>query len=305
MSDGDRVTGSYGYLGPDGLYRHVEYVADINGFRAKIRTSEPGTANDNPSNVQIESNPILVVSPPAPIVPISPITPSYRDISPNPGPGSGYRRDGLRPPPNRPPPNHNPNRSTLSNLPPIPRPPDQSRTSNNVPPTNGDRYNPNRNSEGPLEQPVKPNFEDPSLRPLPNDGTRGGSPISDPNRMTFGDIPDNVVPYRGGSPKKPMVDSSPRDVPQFNNPSDIPITRDEEPVRPPYVRPPYRVRDPSNTSRSPPASYDKPRQPIPPLDASRRPGLDDRRYEVSTKGGPTKMSHDMGFIEATKGIIIP
>ena len=52
-SDGERVTGSYGYLGLDGIYRHVDYVADDNGFRANIRTNEPGTANQNPASVSI------------------------------------------------------------------------------------------------------------------------------------------------------------------------------------------------------------------------------------------------------------
>lgn len=55
VGDGKLLTGSYGYLLPDGIYRHVDYVADERGFRAYIRTSEPGTANQNPSNVVIAS----------------------------------------------------------------------------------------------------------------------------------------------------------------------------------------------------------------------------------------------------------
>lgn len=299
MSDGERVTGSYGYLGPDGLYRHVEYIADENGFRAKIRTSEPGTANDNPSNIQIESNPILVVSPPASVGPIaSPITPSYGDVSTNPSPGLGYRRDGLRPPPNRLP-NSNPNRSTLPNPSPIPRPPDQSRNPNPSPHINGNRYESNRSPGEPPPQPVKPNFEDPSLRPSEVESPRNPS-VSTPNRATFADIPNNVMPYRGVSPKKPTADSPVGDVPQFDKPSDIPSNRNEDPIRPPYVRPPYNVRDP-HSGRPLTSHNDKPRQPIPSED-DRRPGLNDRRYEVSTKGRPNKMIHDMGFIEATKGL---
>lgn len=55
VGDGKLLTGSYGYVLPDGIYRHVDYVADDQGFRAYIRTSEPGTANQNPSNVVISS----------------------------------------------------------------------------------------------------------------------------------------------------------------------------------------------------------------------------------------------------------
>lgn len=40
--------------------RHVDYVADKNGFRAKIRTSEPGTETKNPASVLIDSKPIPV-----------------------------------------------------------------------------------------------------------------------------------------------------------------------------------------------------------------------------------------------------
>lgn len=58
VGDGKFLSGSYGYVLPDGIYRHVDYVADDRGFRAFIRTSEPGTANENPSNVVITSNPV-------------------------------------------------------------------------------------------------------------------------------------------------------------------------------------------------------------------------------------------------------
>lgn len=36
------VRGSYSYLDADGLFRTVEYVADKDGFRANIKTNEPG-----------------------------------------------------------------------------------------------------------------------------------------------------------------------------------------------------------------------------------------------------------------------
>lgn len=60
VGDGKFLTGSYGYVLPDGIYRHVDYVADERGFRAFIRTSEPGTANENPANVVIAATPVTV-----------------------------------------------------------------------------------------------------------------------------------------------------------------------------------------------------------------------------------------------------
>ncbi|RWS17570.1 cuticle protein-like protein [Dinothrombium tinctorium] len=41
------VRGSYSYRDPDGVYRVVDYIADQNGFRATVRTNEPGTAKDH------------------------------------------------------------------------------------------------------------------------------------------------------------------------------------------------------------------------------------------------------------------
>jgi len=48
--------GSYGYTDGYGIYRQVDYVADKNGFRATVKTNEPGTANQNPADVYIQSN---------------------------------------------------------------------------------------------------------------------------------------------------------------------------------------------------------------------------------------------------------
>lgn len=56
-SDGHgSVKGSYGYTDDKGVYREVHYVADKEGFRAKINTNEPGTANQDSANVEIQSN---------------------------------------------------------------------------------------------------------------------------------------------------------------------------------------------------------------------------------------------------------
>ncbi|GFT01430.1 cuticle protein 10.9 [Nephila pilipes] len=45
--------GSYGYTDAYGIYRHVDYIADHEGFRAKIRTNEPGTDNYHPAHVYL------------------------------------------------------------------------------------------------------------------------------------------------------------------------------------------------------------------------------------------------------------
>ncbi|GBL84192.1 hypothetical protein AVEN_118594-1 [Araneus ventricosus] len=54
------VKGVYGYLDPLGVYRSVEYTADSDGYRAVIRTNEPGSvAND------IAHAKYIVATPPA------------------------------------------------------------------------------------------------------------------------------------------------------------------------------------------------------------------------------------------------
>ncbi len=40
--------------------REVDYVADKNGFRAHIRTNEPGTAPKDPAAVKLDSQPVSV-----------------------------------------------------------------------------------------------------------------------------------------------------------------------------------------------------------------------------------------------------
>ncbi|XP_013782801.1 cuticle protein 10.9-like [Limulus polyphemus] len=47
------VSGSYGYKTADGVYRQVEYVSDVNGFRPKIKTNEQGTSNSASADVEI------------------------------------------------------------------------------------------------------------------------------------------------------------------------------------------------------------------------------------------------------------
>jgi len=48
------VRGSYGYTDANGIYRHVEYVADHNGFRANIKSNEPGLIGETqPASIRL------------------------------------------------------------------------------------------------------------------------------------------------------------------------------------------------------------------------------------------------------------
>ncbi|XP_055937320.1 cuticle protein 10.9-like [Argiope bruennichi] len=77
-SDGTGVVkGSYGYMDPTGIYRKVEYTADSNGYRAVIRSNEPGTANQNVADA------LFIVEPPPPEVMQQDII--HNDISPRNG----------------------------------------------------------------------------------------------------------------------------------------------------------------------------------------------------------------------------
>jgi len=58
--------GSYGYTDAYGIYRQVDYVADDHGFRATIKTNEPGTANQSPADVGLYANPVHTVHKVAP-----------------------------------------------------------------------------------------------------------------------------------------------------------------------------------------------------------------------------------------------
>ncbi|KAF8783013.1 cuticle protein 10.9-like [Argiope bruennichi] len=58
-----RVQGSYGYKDDKGIERVVEYVADEHGYRAEIKTNEPGTESQNPADVILHANPIVVDEP--------------------------------------------------------------------------------------------------------------------------------------------------------------------------------------------------------------------------------------------------
>lgn len=48
--------GSYGFTDAHGIYRRVEYVADGHGFRAIIKTNEPGTKTHHPAHALYHSN---------------------------------------------------------------------------------------------------------------------------------------------------------------------------------------------------------------------------------------------------------
>ncbi|XP_075728207.1 uncharacterized protein LOC142769138 [Rhipicephalus microplus] len=54
--------GFYGYTDANGIYRRVDYVADSNGFRAHIRTNEPGTTSSAPAGALYDSKPVGAVA---------------------------------------------------------------------------------------------------------------------------------------------------------------------------------------------------------------------------------------------------
>ncbi|CAN7996578.1 unnamed protein product, partial [Ixodes hexagonus] len=69
--------GSYGYHDANGVYRVVNYVADKRGFRAWIRTNEPGTANQNPAGVHITAE-----DPPPHVIEAAAAKPAHQEEEP-------------------------------------------------------------------------------------------------------------------------------------------------------------------------------------------------------------------------------
>ncbi|GFT14652.1 uncharacterized protein NPIL_376151 [Nephila pilipes] len=55
------VKGSYGYLDPLGVFRNVDYVAGMDGFKSIIRSNEPGLSN----HVAADATYIVRPAPPA------------------------------------------------------------------------------------------------------------------------------------------------------------------------------------------------------------------------------------------------
>ncbi|GFY54363.1 cuticle protein 16.8 [Trichonephila inaurata madagascariensis] len=57
------VRGKYGFTDPQGLFRNVEYIADVNGYRAVIRSNEPGATSQSTGDAVF-----LVRSPPPGVI---------------------------------------------------------------------------------------------------------------------------------------------------------------------------------------------------------------------------------------------
>lgn len=81
------MTGSYTVSNLEGHTRVVDYIADEEGFRATVRSNEPGLENANPAGVTIEYSGAA----PAPILNSAPIS---RPVAPAPRPAAG--RTGVR-----------------------------------------------------------------------------------------------------------------------------------------------------------------------------------------------------------------
>lgn len=102
-SDGVVVRGNYGFSDARGIQRQVYYLADDAGFRAEVRTNEPGTANQNPAAVRLISTAPKPVLTPVAVTPVvaqaAPIAPVIaRDVVVNSGAvlldNLGYERYG-------------------------------------------------------------------------------------------------------------------------------------------------------------------------------------------------------------------
>lgn len=57
------VRGSYGYTDVSGIYRHVEYVADENGFRANIKSNEPGLSSETTKSANSQGQTMQTMEP--------------------------------------------------------------------------------------------------------------------------------------------------------------------------------------------------------------------------------------------------
>ncbi|GIY03317.1 uncharacterized protein CDAR_430651 [Caerostris darwini] len=66
VSDGSGVVkGTYGYRDSFGIFRTVNYTADVNGYRAIVRSNEPGfTAQNTGDVVYVAEQPSPVLAPP-------------------------------------------------------------------------------------------------------------------------------------------------------------------------------------------------------------------------------------------------
>ncbi|XP_075724108.1 uncharacterized protein LOC142766267 isoform X2 [Rhipicephalus microplus] len=59
-------TGAYGYRDINGVFRHVNYIADQYGFRAVVNTNEPGTAPIDSADAIFNASPIKILPVKAP-----------------------------------------------------------------------------------------------------------------------------------------------------------------------------------------------------------------------------------------------
>lgn len=50
------MKGSYNFKDHRGIHRQADYIADKAGFRAEVKMNEPGTANQNPADINIHSS---------------------------------------------------------------------------------------------------------------------------------------------------------------------------------------------------------------------------------------------------------
>ncbi|GIX72195.1 adult-specific rigid cuticular protein 15.5 [Caerostris darwini] len=74
--------GNYHLIDTDGRARRVDYIADKGGFRAVVKTNEPGTARSAPAGVVIDSPYEGPVAPEVPVVVAQPVAPAPVVVEP-------------------------------------------------------------------------------------------------------------------------------------------------------------------------------------------------------------------------------
>ncbi|XP_023225208.1 formin-like protein 3 [Centruroides sculpturatus] len=169
-----RVTGSY-TINANGQLRRVDYVADENGFRAVVKTNEPGTSNESPASATVQSyyNPInqqplqrnkrdvdskdekskhnivrrksIIIQPPLPPPPPPPPNPPFPPPPPPPPPKLLSA--------SAPPSNFSPSSPPNPPFPPPPPPPPPKLLRASAPPSN---FNPSRPPNPPFPPPPPP-----------------------------------------------------------------------------------------------------------------------------------------------------
>ncbi|KAK8781788.1 hypothetical protein V5799_016871 [Amblyomma americanum] len=86
--------GTYGYRDVNGIFRHVNYIADRYGFRVVVNTNEPGTAPMDAADAVFNAAPIKVLPVKAPKNLLAAENVWYRGLTKEYGGRYGFRTGG-------------------------------------------------------------------------------------------------------------------------------------------------------------------------------------------------------------------